>query len=196
MSSRLQAHGPPYKTPSNQAYPFPPHQGSDGASSGRHITLGGLADHLATIRRGRRIIFVACGTSFHACLAARQTVEELADLPVSLELASDLVDRKCPIFRDDTCVFVSQSGETADTLQVGFIVPPTPPPPPPHPSTLHILFVPHALSVLQVCIVAIFALWCLHTNIVYCDGLLLFQRIFQRIYNEYISTMYACLQST
>ena len=62
---------------------------------------------------------MACGTSFHACLAARQTVEELADLPVMLELASDLVDRKCPIFRDDTCVFVSQSGETADTLQVG-----------------------------------------------------------------------------
>ena len=45
-------------------------------------------------------------------------MEELADLPVMLELASDLVDRKCPIFRDDTCVFVSQSGETADTLQV------------------------------------------------------------------------------
>lgn len=33
-----------------------------------------------------------------------------------LELASDLLDRRCPIYRDDTCVFVSQSGETADTL--------------------------------------------------------------------------------
>ncbi len=39
-------------------------------------------------------------------------------IPVALELASDLLDRRCPIFRDDTCVFVSQSGETADTLQV------------------------------------------------------------------------------
>ena len=48
-------------------------QGAYGdAGSERHIKLGGLADHLATIKRGRRIIFVACGTSFHACLAARQ----------------------------------------------------------------------------------------------------------------------------
>lgn len=33
-----------------------------------------------------------------------------------MELASDLLDRQCPIFREDTAVFVSQSGETADTL--------------------------------------------------------------------------------
>lgn len=82
------------------------------------IKLGGLTDYLDTIRHGQRIMFVACGTSFHACLAARQTVEDLVGLPVVLELASDLVDRQCPIFRNDTCVFVSQSGETADTLQV------------------------------------------------------------------------------
>ena len=41
-----------------------------------------------------------------------------AYLQVTLELASDLLDRQAPIFRDDMCVFVSQSGETADTLQV------------------------------------------------------------------------------
>eukprot|EP00803_Ostreobium_quekettii_P007601 evm.model.scf_98.2 EVM.evm.TU.scf_98.2 scf_98:6056-11396(+) len=81
------------------------------------VKLGGLTEHLATIRRCRRIMFVACGTSYHACLASRQTVEEMCEVPVSLELASDLLDRRCPIFRDDTCVFVSQSGETADTLQ-------------------------------------------------------------------------------
>ncbi len=51
-------------------------------------------------------------------LGCRQTVEELTDMPVSMEMASDLMDRRCPIFRDDMCVFVSQSGETADTLQV------------------------------------------------------------------------------
>lgn len=84
----------------------------------RRITLGGLSDHLGSIRRGRRVVFVACGTSFHACLACRQTVESLTDLPVNLELASDLLDRRCPIFRDDMCVFVSQSGETADTMHV------------------------------------------------------------------------------
>lgn len=82
------------------------------------ITLGGLTDHLSTIRRGRRMVFVACGTSYHACLACRQTVESLTDLPVNLELASDLLDRRSPIFRDDMCVFVSQSGETADTMHV------------------------------------------------------------------------------
>jgi glucosamine--fructose-6-phosphate aminotransferase (isomerizing) len=98
--------------------PGSPHLGSGFAPSMKgRITLGGLSDHLATIRRGRRILFMACGTSFHACLACRQIVEELTEMPVALELASDFMDRRCPIFRDDMCVFVSQSGETADTLQ-------------------------------------------------------------------------------
>lgn len=87
------------------------------------IILGGLADHIENIRRGRRIMFIGCGTSFHAALACRQTVEELADIPVALELASDLMDRRTWLFRDDMCVFVSQSGETADTLQVACAAP-------------------------------------------------------------------------
>jgi len=80
------------------------------------VTLGGLGTHLATIRRCRRIVFVACGTSYHSCLATRSLFEELTEIPINLELASDFLDRKCPIFRDDVCVFVSQSGETADTI--------------------------------------------------------------------------------
>ena len=80
------------------------------------VTLGGLTDHLPNMRRARRFLFVGCGTSFHACLACRQTIEELVEVPVSLELASDMMDRKSPVARDDVCVFVSQSGETADTL--------------------------------------------------------------------------------
>ncbi len=51
----------------------------------KRITLGGLVDHYRTIKRGRRVMFVACGTSYHACLACRQTMEELAELPVRLE---------------------------------------------------------------------------------------------------------------
>jgi len=47
----------------------------------------------------------------------RQLMEELTELPVTLELASDVLDRQCPFFRDDTCIFISQSGETADTLK-------------------------------------------------------------------------------
>jgi glucosamine--fructose-6-phosphate aminotransferase (isomerizing) len=80
------------------------------------ITLGGLRAYLPIIRRGRRIVFIACGTSFHSCIATRQIFEELTEIPVGVELASDFLDRKTPIFRDDVCVFVSQSGETADTI--------------------------------------------------------------------------------
>ncbi|KND04079.1 glutamine-fructose-6-phosphate transaminase (isomerizing) [Spizellomyces punctatus DAOM BR117] len=80
------------------------------------VTLGGLKAYLSTIRRCRRIVFVACGTSFHSCIATRAIFEELTEIPVSVELASDFLDRRTPIFRDDVCVFVSQSGETADTI--------------------------------------------------------------------------------
>ena len=46
----------------------------------------------------------------------RQLIEELTELPVMVELSSDFLDRHTPIFRDDVCFFISQSGETADTL--------------------------------------------------------------------------------
>eukprot|EP00999_Lentomonas_sp_LEN2_P003033 NODE_889_length_1133_cov_102.232604_g847_i0.p1 GENE.NODE_889_length_1133_cov_102.232604_g847_i0~~NODE_889_length_1133_cov_102.232604_g847_i0.p1 ORF type:complete len:342 (-),score=66.33 NODE_889_length_1133_cov_102.232604_g847_i0:108-1046(-) len=61
-------------------------------------------------------MMVACGTSFHSCVATQGIFEELTEIPVSLELASNFLDRETPIFRDDVCAFVSQSGETADTL--------------------------------------------------------------------------------
>ena len=82
----------------------------------RTVKLGGLSAFLSTIRRCRRIVFLACGTSYNSCLATRAIFEELTEIPVSVELASDFLDRKAPIFRDDVCVFVSQSGETADTI--------------------------------------------------------------------------------
>lgn len=80
------------------------------------ITLGGLRAYLPIIRRSRRMVFVACGTSYHSCLATRAIFEELTEIPIGVELASDFLDRKTPIFRDDVVVFVSQSGETADTI--------------------------------------------------------------------------------
>lgn len=83
---------------------------------GHQVKLGGLKEYLSVIRRCRRIVFVACGTSYHSCLATRSIFEELTEIPVSIELASDFLDRKTPIFRDDVCIFVSQSGETADTI--------------------------------------------------------------------------------
>ncbi|KAE9617755.1 putative glutamine--fructose-6-phosphate transaminase (isomerizing) [Lupinus albus] len=87
-----------------------------GSSKSKSVLLGGLKDHLKTIRRSRRIVFIGCGTSYNAALAARPILEELSGIPVSMEIASDLLDRQGPIYREDTAVFVSQSGETADTL--------------------------------------------------------------------------------
>lgn len=80
------------------------------------VMLGGLKSWLPSVRRARRLIMIACGTSYHSCLATRAIFEELSEIPVSVELASDFLDRRCPIFRDDVCIFVSQSGETADTM--------------------------------------------------------------------------------
>jgi glucosamine--fructose-6-phosphate aminotransferase (isomerizing) len=81
------------------------------------IQLGGMHARAACIHRSRRLLLIACGTSFHGCLAVRALFEEMTELPVQLELASDFLDRRPPLSRGDTCVFVSQSGETADTLR-------------------------------------------------------------------------------
>uniref|UniRef100_A0A671WJQ6 glutamine--fructose-6-phosphate transaminase (isomerizing) n=1 Tax=Sparus aurata TaxID=8175 RepID=A0A671WJQ6_SPAAU len=80
------------------------------------VVLGGLKEHLKEIKRCKRLIVIGCGTSFHAAVATRQILEELTELPVMVELASDFLDRNTPVFRDDVCFFISQSGETADTL--------------------------------------------------------------------------------
>uniref|UniRef100_A0AC35TQ90 Glutamine--fructose-6-phosphate transaminase (isomerizing) n=1 Tax=Rhabditophanes sp. KR3021 TaxID=114890 RepID=A0AC35TQ90_9BILA len=82
-----------------------------------HILLGGIKDFLPDIKRCRRLIMIACGTSYNSAIACRQIMEELTELPVVLELASDFLDRETPIFRDDVCFFISQSGETADSLK-------------------------------------------------------------------------------
>ena len=85
-------------------------------ASTRTVHLGGLRERLADILRSSRLIFVGCGTSYNAALACRHLMEQLTELPVAVEMASDFLDRRCPIFRSDVCFFLSQSGETADTL--------------------------------------------------------------------------------
>ncbi|XP_078405875.1 glutamine--fructose-6-phosphate aminotransferase [isomerizing] 2-like [Cetorhinus maximus] len=80
------------------------------------VMLGGLKDHLKEIKRCRRLLLIGCGTSYHAAVATRQVLEELTELPVMVELASDFLDRSTPVFRDDVCFLISQSGETADTF--------------------------------------------------------------------------------
>uniref|UniRef100_A0A6B2L386 glutamine--fructose-6-phosphate transaminase (isomerizing) n=1 Tax=Arcella intermedia TaxID=1963864 RepID=A0A6B2L386_9EUKA len=80
------------------------------------IHLGGLRDLVDIIVRSRKFIMIACGSSYHSALATRGFFEEMTGIPVVVELSSDFMDRKTPTFRDDTCIFISQSGETADTL--------------------------------------------------------------------------------
>lgn len=80
------------------------------------VYLGGIKDYVSEIKRCRRLMFIACGTSYHSAIATRQLLEELTELPCMVETASDFLDRSTPVFRDDVCIFISQSGETADTI--------------------------------------------------------------------------------
>lgn len=63
------------------------------------VTLGGIKDFIPEISRCRRLMLLGCGTSYHSALASRQLLEELTELPVMVELASDFLDRYTPIFR-------------------------------------------------------------------------------------------------
>jgi glucosamine--fructose-6-phosphate aminotransferase (isomerizing) len=78
--------------------------------------FGGLEMSARQLRRVRRIVFAACGTSWHAALLGEYFIERLAHLPVEVEFASEFRYRNAPL-DERTLVFVlSQSGETADTL--------------------------------------------------------------------------------
>ncbi|MFT7494983.1 MAG: glucosamine--fructose-6-phosphate aminotransferase (isomerizing), partial [Alteromonas macleodii] len=63
-----------------------------------------------------RLTMVACGTAFYACLVAKYWFEQIARLPVEIDVASEFRYREPPIPKGTTALFVSQSGETADTL--------------------------------------------------------------------------------
>jgi len=81
-----------------------------------NIKLGGLNSVEAKIRNAKRIIFTACGTSWHAALVAEYLIEQLAHIPVEVEYASEFRYRNPIIGPDDIVFAISQSGETADTL--------------------------------------------------------------------------------
>jgi len=70
-------------------------------------------DYIPEIKRCRRLMLIGCGTSYHSAIATRQLLEELTELPVMVELASDFLDRNTPVFRDDVCFFISQSGKVS-----------------------------------------------------------------------------------
>ena len=63
-----------------------------------------------------RIVMVACGTAYYACYVAKYWIEKLAKIPVEIDIASEFRYREPPIEHATVAIFVSQSGETADTL--------------------------------------------------------------------------------
>lgn len=68
------------------------------------------------LKKVKRIYLVACGTSYHACLVGKYTIESIAQIPVEVDIASEFRYRKVPFEENSLFIAVSQSGETADTL--------------------------------------------------------------------------------
>ena len=81
-----------------------------------HLVMGGLRDYMDKLASSKRILIVACGTSWHAGLVAEYIIEELTRIPVEVEYASEFRYRNPIIHEGDVVIAISQSGETADTL--------------------------------------------------------------------------------
>ena len=82
----------------------------------KEVVLGGLSNVMPRLLDARRIVIIACGTSWHAALIGEYIIEEYAQVPVEVEYASEYRYRKPIIRPDDVVLAISQSGETADTL--------------------------------------------------------------------------------
>ena len=81
-----------------------------------NVVLGGISDYEEKLVNAKRLIFIACGTSWHAGLVGEYLFEEIARIPVEVEYASEFRYRNPIINEDDVVIAISQSGETADTL--------------------------------------------------------------------------------
>lgn len=80
------------------------------------VRLGGITEYRNKLNKASRIIFGACGTSWHAALVGEYLIEEMARIPVEVEYASEFRYRNPIIGSEDVFVAISQSGETADTI--------------------------------------------------------------------------------
>jgi len=81
-----------------------------------HVTLSAVIDHKAQLLDAKRMIIVACGTSWHAGLIGKQIIENICRIPVEVEYASEFRYRNPVVGKGDVVIAISQSGETADTL--------------------------------------------------------------------------------
>ena len=80
------------------------------------VVLSSITDHRQQLLNAKRIIIVACGTSWHAGLIGKQMIENYCRIPVEVEYASEFRYRNPVVTKDDVVIAISQSGETADTL--------------------------------------------------------------------------------
>ncbi|MEI6749627.1 MAG: glutamine--fructose-6-phosphate transaminase (isomerizing) [Bacteroidales bacterium] len=80
------------------------------------VSLGGILDYTQRLVSAKRIIIIACGTSWHAGLVGEYIFEDLTRIPVEVEYASEFRYRNPILYEDDVVIAISQSGETADTL--------------------------------------------------------------------------------
>ncbi|MFA7276847.1 MAG: glutamine--fructose-6-phosphate transaminase (isomerizing) [Pseudobdellovibrionaceae bacterium] len=74
-------------------------------------------DVLEALLRAPRITLIACGTAYYACMVAKYWFETLARVPCEIDVASEFRYREAPMPKDGLALFVSQSGETLDTLE-------------------------------------------------------------------------------
>jgi len=81
-----------------------------------HVTLSALIDYRRQMLEAKRVIIVACGTSWHAGLIGKQLIETFCRIPCEVEYASEFRYRNPVVGKDDAVIAISQSGETADTL--------------------------------------------------------------------------------
>ena len=86
------------------------------SQNGGWIKLGGLEEYSNKLQNAKRLIIVACGTSWHSGIIGEYIIEKLARLNVEVEYASEFRYRNPIIGEEDIIIAISQSGETADTL--------------------------------------------------------------------------------
>ncbi len=74
-------------------------------------------DVMAALSKAPRLTLIACGTAFYACMTAKYWFEQIARVPCEIDIASEFRYREAPMPADGVAIFVSQSGETLDTLE-------------------------------------------------------------------------------
>ena len=84
--------------------------------NGQRVIISGVRDHKEKFLNAKRIVIVACGTSWHAALIGKYLIQEMCHIAVEVEYASEFRYSNPVLGKDDIVIALSQSGETADTI--------------------------------------------------------------------------------